>query len=256
MDKRHLSRCFFIFLKWYNLTMKKILNMRHLKIIAYVTMLIDHIGAVIVENVMDNPSIYGISLSSDTLFYINMALRLIGRLAFPIFAFSIYEGFNKTRDIKKYMLRLFIFAVISEIPFDLAASGKFFDWSYQNVIWTFLFALMGLYIYEKYYQVFIKIFAIGATLALGELFHTDYGAYGVAIIYVFYFLKENIKLRNLILGAMFLYQATAILALVPLEMYNGQKGMKTGRILYYFYPGHLLILYLILQLMNYYLISG
>lgn len=233
--------------------MKKSLNMRHLKIIAYVTMLIDHIGAVIIENIMDNPGIYGIPLDSNTLFYINMALRLIGRLAFPIFAFSIYEGFNKTRDIKKYMLRLFIFALISEIPFDLAVSGQMFYWSYQNVIWTFLFALMGLYIYEKYDQVFIKIFAIGATLALGELFHTDYGAYGVAIIYVFYFLKDNIKLRNFILGGMFLLQATAIFALIPLEMYNGEKGMKTGRILYYFYPVHLLALYLILQFMNYYL---
>ena len=224
--------------------MKKILNRRDLKIIAYVTMLIDHIGAVLLEEIMINPRLYGIELSYSTLYYIYYALRLIGRFAFSIFAFSIYEGFTKTRDVKKYMSRLFLFAIISEIPFDLSVSGELFYWSYQNVIWTFLFALMGLFIYEKYDNLIIKAFAIGATLALGELFKTDYGAYGVAMVYVFYFLKDNIKVRNIILAGLLIMQL-AILAIIPLNMYNGEKGMKSGRILYFFYPLHLFLLYLV-----------
>lgn len=235
----------------YNDSMKKILNMRDLKLIAYVTMLIDHIGAVLVEEIMTSPRAYGVTLNANVIYNIYFALRLIGRFAFPIFAFSIYEGFNKTRDVKKYMLRLFLFAIISEIPFDLAIRGSLFDWSYQNVIWTFLFALMGLYIYEKYENLLIKIFAIGGTLALGELFHTDYGSYGVAMIYVFYFLKDNETFKNVLLAGLLMMQM-AILALIPLNMYNGEKGMKSGRILYYFYPGHLLILYFILLAMRQY----
>lgn len=233
--------------------MKKILNMRHLKIIAYVTMLIDHIGVVLVHPLVYYNEIGGIPIDYQVMQNLYFVFRMIGRLAFPIFAFSIYEGFNKTRDVKKYMFRLFIFAVISEIPFDLAASGKFFDWSYQNVIWTFLFALMGLYIYEKYDQIFIKIFAIGATIALAELFKTDYGAYGVSIIYVFYFLKDNLSIRNVVLAALFFMQAAAVFALVPLNLYNGERGMKSGRILYYFYPVHFVVLYLIYLAMRSYL---
>lgn len=224
--------------------MKKILNMRDLKLIAYVTMLIDHIGAVLVEEIMTSPRAYGVTLNANVIYNIYFALRLIGRLAFPIFAFSIYEGFTKTRDIKKYMLRLLIFAVISEIPFDLALSGKIFDWSYQNVIWTFLFALSGLYIYEKYENPVIKALGIGLALALGEICKTDYGAYGVGMIYVFYFLKDN-KLKDLVLAGLFVMQAAAVVALVPLNMYNGEKGMKSGRILYFFYPLHLFLLYLV-----------
>lgn len=224
--------------------MKKILSMRDLKIIAYVTMLIDHIGAIVMMELMMNRMTYNIPMSVATLENIYFGMRMIGRLAFPIFAFSIYEGFTKTRDIKKYMLRLLIFAVISEIPFDLALSGKIFDWSYQNVIWTFLFALSGLYIYEKYENPVIKALGIGLALALGEICKTDYGAYGVGMIYVFYFLKDN-KLKDLVLAGLFVMQAAAVVALVPLNMYNGEKGMKSGRILYFFYPLHLFLLYLV-----------
>ena len=95
-----------------------------LKIIALLSMLVDHIGCVLFPKVT--------------------AFRIIGRLAFPIFAFLIAEGMVHTSNWKKYFLRLFIFAIISEIPFDFITSGKMIDWSHQNVLFTLLLGAMSI----------------------------------------------------------------------------------------------------------------
>ena len=96
-----------------------------LKLIAIVTMLIDHIGLVLFPEVM--------------------ILRCIGRLSFPIFAFLIVEGFEHTSDFKKYMVRILLFGLMSEIPYNLMISGKFIDFTHQNVFFTFAIGLMMLY---------------------------------------------------------------------------------------------------------------
>ena len=101
------------------------LNALWLKIIAVASMICDHFCAVF------------ISASEPHL------LRVVGRLAFPIFAFQIAEGAKKTQNALKYAFRLLIFAVVSEIPFDLAFSGKMFDWNHQNVYFTLLFGLVA-----------------------------------------------------------------------------------------------------------------
>ncbi len=116
-----------------------------LKIIAIVTMLIDHIGVAIFENGMlkyqDN-SLAWVSIA-------NLVLRTIGRIAFPIFCFLLVEGFFHTRDIKKYGTRLFLFALISEIPFDLAVFDTWFYPGYQNVYFTLFIGLWVIYWYDK-----------------------------------------------------------------------------------------------------------
>ena len=98
--------------------MKKGLNSFQLKCIAIVTMLIDHIGAII--------------------FPTQMGFRIIGRFSFPIFCFLLVEGFHHTKDVKKYMIRLGIFALISEIPYDLAFRNVFLEFERQNVFFTLL----------------------------------------------------------------------------------------------------------------------
>ena len=94
------------------------LNGFHLKLIAVCTMFIDHMG--------------------DTLFPGVMWLRCIGRVAFPIFCFLIAEGCVHTHDRKKYALRLFVFAVLSEIPFNLMTGRAVWNPYDQNVLWTLL----------------------------------------------------------------------------------------------------------------------
>jgi len=100
-----------------------------LKMIAAVTMLIDHVGYIFFPQYV--------------------LLRIIGRISFPIFAFLIVEGFMHTRDVKKYIFRMIIFALITEIPFDFAFYGTF-NWGHQNVLVTFLLALVAMYIDRQY----------------------------------------------------------------------------------------------------------
>lgn len=122
-----------------------------LKWIAMGTMLIDHIGACLIEsgllNLSDPDSVAFISGSElgYRLYLLDNFLRLVGRIAFPLFCFLLVEGFLHTKNFKRYFLRLGLFALISEIPFDFAMFGTAFDPSYQNVFWTLLFGLAVLF---------------------------------------------------------------------------------------------------------------
>ena len=128
-----------------------------LKTIACITMLVDHIGASCIEAGILTPGLDSGTLSRDTLsayplYRLDMVLRFTGRLAFPIFCFLLVEGFVHTHDVKKYVRRLFLFALISEVPFDLAFFRTPFDFSAQNVYWTLalgVLAMAGLKHFEK-----------------------------------------------------------------------------------------------------------
>jgi hypothetical protein len=130
-----------------------------LKIVAIVTMLIDHIGATIVQysiqsrqtglNLTNTQELVNFYATNSTLIIVNTIMRLIGRIAFPIFCFLLVEGFLHTRNVWKYALRLGIFALVSEIPFDLAFSNHFYYPQYQNVYFTLLIGLITLIGFQK-----------------------------------------------------------------------------------------------------------
>lgn len=123
-----------------------------LKLIAIITMLIDHTAAVIIERILSSRGFYNASndvqalqdfyVQNASLVIVNMAMRLIGRIAFPIFCFLLVEGFVHTRNKGKYAIRLALFALISEIPFDLAFKGKVLEFGYQNIFFTLLVGLL------------------------------------------------------------------------------------------------------------------
>lgn len=127
-----------------------------LKIIAVAAMLIDHIAAIVLmRQIFANgymeaaasgniASLMNWLMENGVLFYSYQAMRLIGRLGFPIFCFLLVEGFQRTRNLKKYALRLAAFALVSEIPFDLATKGEIFSMGYQNVFFTLLSGLLAL----------------------------------------------------------------------------------------------------------------
>ena len=184
----------------------------------------------------------------------------IGRIAFPIFAFQISEGYIHTKNLKKYFLRLFLFAIISQIPFMLF--NKLISNNFSlNVFFTLLLGLFSIYIYDKSKY---KILGIASAILIGfiaNFIHSDYGFYGVAIIFLFYIFKNNfikaaiafiiatvIKYLILIikygyLDVLFYLLICTLSSIIFISFYNGKKGKNSKYLLYLFYPIHLLLLY-------------
>ena len=205
------------------------LNSFQLKCIAIITMLTDHVGAV--------------------LFPDEMSFRIIGRIAFPIFCFLIVEGFFHTRDIRRYMIRLGVFALLSEIPYDLAFHGKLVDVTRQNVFFTLLLGIVLMYLLEKSPNIFIKAAEIFLVICAAEVLSTDYSGKGVLLILIYYVFKRW-KEMYLCAGAAwnFLYgwgkiQCFGVMASFFLALYNGERGPGLKYFFYIFYPAHLLVLY-------------
>ena len=212
--------------------------MQQLKTIAMIFMLIDHIAYVNIER--------GTGLSGD-FYMINHVMRCMGRLAFPIFCFTIVEGFQKTSNLKAYLRRLILFAFISEIPFDLAFRGRLISTDFQNVFWTLAFGLGALMLYEDFWMPkWKRLLGLFACFYLPMIFHTDYSVYGVATIFaMYYFRKEPIKAcmaGYIILILQNPIEAWAVFGFLLILLYNGQRGRRGKWFTYWFYPGHILLL--------------
>lgn len=214
------------------------MNVFILKIMALVSMIIDHYGAIFHEGV----DIY----------------RIIGRLAFPIYCFLLVEGYMHTKNIKKYGIRLFIFALVSEIPFDLAFYGKI-EFGHQNIFFTLLIGLITIYFLDKKEGRFKnnKSLVLSASILAATLLYVDYSFIGIIYILAFYYYKELPKAKrlpkvglvllasNLLAGIM---QQYSLLALPIIYLYNGELGPKNKvlQMLFYIaYPLHLAIFYLL-----------
>lgn len=216
-----------------------------LKFVACVTMLLDHIGASCIE------ARYGTAANCPAgLTEFDLVLRLIGRLAFPIFCFLLVEGFLHTHDVKKYIRRLLLFGVVSETPFDMAFFRTPFHWGHQNVYWTLALGVIAMAAMQHFQDengdlTWKSGFAAVVCALAAELAQTDYGAIGVALIVALY-LTRNSRTQQSILGAgMMLFELTAPLAFVLTWFYNGQRGrcpQWAKWAFYLFYPVHLVVL--------------
>lgn len=228
-----------------------------LRMLALATMLLDHMGAVLWPQAL--------------------WMRILGRLAFPIFAFQIAEGYRRTHDFRGYCLRLLGMGLISEVPFDLMASGMPFYLFHQNVMFTLLLGLLMLRQADLARAetdpgktvkrcLWMALICLGAIVAF-----PDYGLAGVLTVAVFHLFRVFPHARvwellamvglhcfalrggpELALGGISIpMQSFAVLALIPIWLYNGEKGPggKGFRLLSYaFYPVHMLILALCLLL--------
>lgn len=238
-----------------------------LKVIAVVTMLIDHIATIFL---WDEPYYY--------------QLRAIGRLSFPIFAFLIVEGFFHTSNCKKYALRMGIFALLSEIPYDIAFYPNFiYDESYkitgyrdliylskQNVFITLFIGLMAIWAlhsvamgkvkYPRFVQKVagivnlqsaLKFIIIIVACALGHLTKCTYSYAGIFLIICFYVFREyhiGKALANGFFNIMMYggVQAYGTFSVIPIALYNGKPGKYKWKWFFYlFYPVHLIVLILI-----------
>ena len=215
-----------------------------LKIIAIITMLIDHIGAgvlgrlLVVRGMNEAADLNAWIDANSTLVITYQMMRFVGRLAFPIFCFLLIEGFEHTHDVKKYALRLLSFCLVSEIPFDLLFNGKILESGYQNVFFTLFIGLMVM-------KVIFDAGILAAGILAAEFLNTDYAGIGVACIVLLYVFRKK-KSYQLLAGCIgFSWELTAPLAFIPIAFYNGKRGLSLKYFFYIFYPAHLLILYII-----------
>ena len=228
-----------------------------LRVIAIVLMLSDHIWA--------------------TYMSFGNWMTYVGRMAFPIFAFQIAEGFVHTSDFKKYALRLLGFAIITEIPFNLFYCSRWFNPYHQNVLFTLLLGLLAIYVLDNVKKNFtaknvglsllwLALISVAATLGF-----VDYGFLGMLTVVMFYIMRDfpfawlgqlvGMVLINIVFfeGLVYPleilgktveipYQGFAVFALIPIWLYGGKKGRSNKAMqygFYAFYPVHMLILYLI-----------
>ena len=202
-----------------------------LKIIACISMVIDHAGA--------------------HLFPEAVWMRYVGRLAFPIYAFLIAEGYRHTKDVKKYLLRLFIFALVSEIPYDLLGKDCLFNWGAQNVFFTLFSGLLMLFLMDWTNSLILKAFTFVSFMWIAEYCHFTYRYPGIYMIFAFDYFRDIPLLRdlNIIAANIRLFtakiQVAGSLAIIPLSFYNGKRGPSWKYFFYAFYPCHLLIIYLV-----------
>lgn len=206
-------------------------------------------------------------------------MNVIGRIAFPIFAFQISEGYLHTKNLKKYFLRLFLFALISQVPFMLFYS-IYTDNFTLNIFFTLLIGLLAIFLYDqithfsfrsiknekmktllKYSLGFLAVSLLGI---FSEICHFDYGLFGIAIIFLFYLFRKNkpIMVTSFILACILKYGIPyldtfnlwyillTIFTIFPILficLYNKKQGPKVKYLLYFFYPVHLLILYFLFR---------
>ncbi len=207
------------------------LNGFTLKMIAMITMAIDHTGMV--------------------LFPQYMIFRIIGRLAFPIYCFLLVEGAVHTTNRKKYLGRMLLFALISEVPFDLVCTGYPFSLYSQNVFFTLFLGLAAIFLLERTRRNVYGMLGVIAIILLAEFAYTDYGSGGIVIIMLFYLFREQKLFKSVGFAAadIFLYggitsvQSYGVFSLIPILCYNGRRGPSVKYLFYVFYPVHLLVLY-------------
>lgn len=236
-----------------------------LKWIAVITMLIDHVGVVLIYGWARYRHAWGAGIESLNFYY---AFRVIGRFGFPIFCFLLVEGFRHASSRIKYFLRLLVFALLSEPCFDKAFNSGWNDPSGQNVFCTLALGLLAMVLWDWLTDgnspdcsPLRGVAAIGSVIALGALAYrmkTDYGAMGVALIFVMYLLRENPWARDLValgvLAAMIPFgshwiELLAVLCFPLFHIYNGQRGRQSKYFFYVFYPAHLLLLSLLRYLL-------
>ena len=223
-----------------------------LKLTACITMLVDHIGASCIESTYTTLNRAPLMLAT-----LDRTMRLIGRLAFPIYCFLLVEGFLHTHDVRRYFQRLLLFGLLSEIPFDLAFYRTPFYWDHQNVYWTLALGVLAMAALQKFQKEEGKVSWQGWLAALGcviiaELAATDYGAIGVALILALYLTRKSRKQQCIVGAVMMLYELTAPLAFLLVWYYNGERGYCPKwmqRAFYLFYPVHLALLAAITNLL-------
>jgi len=249
-----------------------------LKVIAVLTMVIDHLCKIVLQWLLSN--YWGVMVDNGQMSweqfqqidnFIRFDLQSVGTIAFPLFCFLLAEGFRYTRDKKRYIGLMFIFALISEIPFDIGFFSEYsqmegtfpFYLKYQNVFFTLFLGLLTLVCLErlsckseirteKIKSVILQVICVAVLALVAELIRCDYGMQGILYIAAFYVCRNH-RIYQVLLFLLAYMGATGnqpplctLLACLIILLYNGKRGkLKLKYFFYAFYPAHILVLYLI-----------
>lgn len=233
--------------------MKKGFSVSALKYIAVICMLLDHIAVVFLESGPLGQTRLGEMM--------DVPLRAVGRWSFPLFLFCLLQGYFHTHDRMKYAARLFIAAILSEIPYDFGHTGQFFSWNQNNVIWTMFLIIVMLLCYDNVHarekEKDIRLCYYGmiwsGVALLAYIGRTDYGFAAVTAATVLYFCQKRqtfgYGLSILVLSVLMSpVEALALPTVFFVRRYNHERGRQNPYFFYLFYPLHfvfLRILYLL-----------
>jgi hypothetical protein len=226
------------------------MNAFQIKLLAITTMLIDHIGWLLFPQIT--------------------VLRIIGRLSFPLFAWLIANGAYHTKNIKAYLIRLSAFAIISQLPYQLALHSLNDTTFKLNIFFSLAFGLLAIFLIDRFKKAKATLLIIIVFSLLAQILNFNYGAAGILAITLFYLFFKNRKklittqiaifvLPNILALILFLQlgqeiiwenfiQPIAALSVIPILLYNGTEGKKMQLAFYLFYPIHLTVLLLIKHL--------
>ena len=254
-----------------------------LKIIAISVMLFDHFCKIVLQWLLNNYwyDLYDVGQITWEQFseidnFVRFDLYAIGTIAFPLFCFLLSEGFHYTKNRKKYMGLMLVFAIISELPFDLGffnelsiESGTYpFYWQYQNVFFTLFLGLVALDCIDKFScnpankinrtkSILLQVVSVAAIAIIAEVIRCDYGKEGVLFVVAFYIFRKN-RLYQILLFLMAYMLTTGeqptiytMLSCLLILLYNGKRGkLKLKYFFYAFYPVHITIFYVVTLLLS------
>ena len=221
----------------------RIFSGAQLKYIAFLSMLADHVNKAL---------IYPFLSGEGILQHISDVFDILGRIAFPLFAFFLVEGFFKTGNRKKYLASLLIFGIISEIPFDMALSGVFFEPNSNNIMFTLALMLITIWTIDilkekmqnmsKYIWYPVSFVIVGIMCIISMVTGLDYEYHAIMIGYLFY-IFYNKRVFAIFLGYLAIFKEVwSLLGFSLILTYNGKRGKQNKLFNYCFYPVHLLIL--------------
>lgn len=199
-----------------------------MQFIAMLTMLIDHVGLLFFPD--------------------NMLWRVIGRIAFPIYAYALVQGFTHTSNYSRYVIRLFVIAVLSQVPYQLAFHTNDF-----NVVATLFMAILVLKVLQEMKSGILSVFIISGMCLFLEILPFDYGAYGLLLVLIFKYGKSKMVLLHLLLNFIYLLSfgwliqmmsiiPTLIIVYGPRLWRALESWRMPGWVWRSFYPVHLIIL--------------
>lgn len=252
-----------------------------LKVIAVLTMLIDHLCKIVLQWLLSN--YWGAMADNGQMswerfreidYFIRFDLQSIGTIAFPLFCFLLAEGFQHTRSKKRYIGLMLAFALISEVPFDIGFFSAYsrmedtfpFYLKYQNVFFTLFLGLLTLVCLERFScksdlpvdrikSAVLQVLSVVLFSGIAEGIHCDYGMQGILFISAFYICRNH-RIYQVLLFLLAYMGTTGnqpplctLLACLLILLYNGKRGkLKLKYFFYVFYPAHILVLYLLVNL--------